>query len=294
MNSGFNLAWIELTDLPSWQAAFTGGPVLGVAVAVLAICSSAGCLYHRRRKPKGCLDPKKFKAFKLIKKTQISSNTARFRFALPTPTSRLGLPAGQHVVCRGRDAQGVEITRSYTPITLDSDSGHFELVVKMYPNGRMSHHFRQMRLGDDLPVRGPVGPFKYSPGQVRALGMIAGGSGITPMFQLIRAILENPKDRTSIYLVYANTTFEDILLKEEMDDLARKFTDSFKVYYVLSKPPEGWSGGTGHITKAMIQSHCPSPATNIKVLRCGPPSMNRVVAAHLDELGYTPQMQFQF
>jgi len=48
----------------------------------------------------GCLDPKNFKEFKLIKKTQISPNSARFRFALPTPSSILGLPVGKNILVR--------------------------------------------------------------------------------------------------------------------------------------------------------------------------------------------------
>nr|KJB77465.1 hypothetical protein B456_012G138400 [Gossypium raimondii] len=53
----------------------------------------------------------------------------------------------------------------------------------MYPQGRMSHHFRELRVGDYLAVKGPKGRFRYQPGEVRAFGMIAGGSGITPMLQ---------------------------------------------------------------------------------------------------------------
>ncbi|KAJ8646496.1 hypothetical protein MRB53_008244 [Persea americana] len=113
----------------------------------------------------------------------------------------------------GKDGTGEEVLKPYTPTTLDSDIGYFELVIKMYPQGRMSHHFREMRVGDFLPVRGPKGRFKYQPGQVRAFGMLAGGSGITPMFQVARAILENPNDSTKVHLIYANVTFEDILLK---------------------------------------------------------------------------------
>lgn len=48
----------------------------------------------------GCLDPKTFKEFKLVKRTQLSHNVAKFRFELPTPTSVLGLPIGQHMSCR--------------------------------------------------------------------------------------------------------------------------------------------------------------------------------------------------
>ncbi|KAI6676691.1 hypothetical protein NL676_037487 [Syzygium grande] len=266
---------------------------IGVALALVAILIS-GIYIFRRSRSRGCLDPKKFKEFRLIKKTQISPNSARFRFALPTPTSVLGLPVGQHIVCRGKDRDGKEVIRPYTPITLDSDLGYFELVVKMYPKGRMSHHFREMREGDYLPVKGPKGQFKYKPGQARAFGMLAGGSGITPMFQLIHAILENPRDKTKAHLIYANVTVNDILLKEDLDTFAKKFPDRFQVYYVLSQPHENWNGGIGHISKEMIRTRCPPPASDIQILRCGPPPMNKAMAAHLNELGYTQNMQFEF
>ncbi|XP_028807569.1 NADH--cytochrome b5 reductase 1 [Neltuma alba] len=269
-----------------------------VAVSLIVIALSAAYFFcynlFFRPKAKGCLDPKNFREFRLVKKTRLSPNSARFKFALPTPTSVLGLPVGKHVKCRGRDSNGEEVIRPYTPITLDSDVGYFELVVKMYPKGRMSHHFREMKEGDYLAVKGPKGRFSYKPGQARAYGMLAGGSGITPMFQLIRAILENPKDTTKLSLVYANVTVDDILLKEELDRFANKFPNRFSVYHVLNKPPNPWNGGVGFVSKEMIQTHCPAPAPDIQILRCGPPAMNKAMATHLDALGYTPNMQFEF
>ncbi|XP_057453373.1 NADH--cytochrome b5 reductase 1-like [Lotus japonicus] len=268
--------------------------LLGGAVALVAVGLTAALIYYRMKNPKGSLDPQNFKEFKLVKKTQLSPNAARFRFALPTPSSILGLPVGKHIRARGRDSQGEEVMRSYTPITLDSDRGYFDLVVKMYPNGKMSHHFRQMKEGDSLAVKGPKGRFGYKPGQVRAFGMIAGGSGITPMFQLIRAILENPKDKTKVYLIYANVTVDDILLKEELDNFANIYPYRFQLYHVLNKPPTEWNGGVGFISKEMIDSHCPAPSPDIQILRCGPPPMNKAIANHLNTLGYTSTMQFEF
>ncbi|KAL7202905.1 hypothetical protein ACSBR1_034375 [Camellia fascicularis] len=270
--------------------------MVGIAFALVAV--GAGTAYYfylsNKNKPKGCLNPENFKKFKLVKRTQLSHNVAKFRFDLPTPTSVLGLPIGQHMSCRGKDSQGEDVIKPYTPTTLDSDVGYFELVIKMYPQGRMSHHFREMREGDYLAVKGPKGRFKYQPGQVRAFGMLAGGTGITPMFQVARAILENPNDKTNINLIYANVTYEDILLKEELDNLACSFPNRFNVYYVLNQPSEGWDGGVGFVSKEMIQAHCPAPASDIQILRCGPPPMNKAMAAHLEALGYGPQMQFQF
>ncbi|KAL0359747.1 UNVERIFIED_CONTAM: NADH--cytochrome reductase 1 [Sesamum angustifolium] len=269
-----------------------GQLVVGVAVGLIAI--GAAYFLFSSKKPKVCLNPENFKQFKLVKKTQLSHNVAKFKFALPTPTSVLGLPIGQHISCRGKDSQGEEVIKPYTPTTLDSDVGYFELVIKMYPQGRMSHHFREMREGDYLAVKGPKGRFKYQPGQVRAFGMLAGGSGITPMFQVARAILENPSDQTKVHLIYANVTYDDILLKDELDSLAKNYPQRFKVYYVLNQPPEVWNGGVGFVSKEMIQAQCPPPASDIQILRCGPPPMNKAMAAHLDALGYTAAMQFQF
>ncbi|CAJ2671953.1 unnamed protein product [Trifolium pratense] len=241
-----------------------------------------------------CLNPEQFSEFKLVKKAQLSHNVAKFTFELPTPTSVLGLLIGQHINCRGKDGQGDEVIKPYTPTTLDSDVGHFDLVIKMYPQGRMSHHFREMRVGDSLAVKGPKGRFKYQLGEVRAFGMLAGGSGITPMFQVARAILENPSDKTKVHLIYANVTYEDILLKEELDGLATNYPDRFKIYYVLNQPPEIWDGGVGFVSKEMIQAHLPPPAQDIKILRCGPPPMNKAMAAHLEALEYAPESLFQF
>ncbi|CAI0452284.1 unnamed protein product [Linum tenue] len=267
---------------------------ISIAVAVVAIGAGTAYYLYITRKPKPCLDPDNFKEFKLVKRTQLSHNVAKFRFELPTPDSVLGLPIGQHMSCRGKDSVGEDVVKPYTPTTLDSDVGYFELVIKMYPQGRMSHHFRELQEGDYLAVKGPKGRFKYQPNQVKAFGMLAGGTGITPMFQVARAIMENSKDKTNVSLIYANVTFEDILLKEELDNLAKSFPGRFKVYYVLNQPPEGWDGGVGYVTADMIKEHCPPPTADVQMLRCGPPPMNKAMAAHLDALGFTPQMQFQF
>lgn len=278
---------MDLTGTPEMQ-------MVAICVAVAVVAVTAAYFLSSKKRSKGCLDPENFKEFRLVKRVQLSHNVAKFTFALPTPTSVLGLPIGQHISCRGKDSQGEEVIKPYTPTTLDSDVGRFELVIKMYPQGRMSHHFREMKVGDYLAVKGPKGRFRYQPGQARAFGMIAGGSGITPMFQVARAILENPKDKTKVHLIYANVTYEDILLKEELDSMAKSYPDRFSVYYVLNQPPEGWKGGVGFVSKEMIKEHCPPPASDIQILRCGPPPMNKAVATHLEELVYPPEMQFQF
>lgn len=101
--------------------------------------------------------------------------------------------------------------------------------------------------------------------------MIAGGTGIAPMVQVIRACLRNPSDKTRITLIYANVNVDDILLKTDLEELQNKHgEDRFKIFYVLNNPPAGWTGGAGFVTKEHIKEHIPNPATTDgKLLICG-------------------------
>lgn len=133
--------------------------------------------------------------------------------------------------------------------------------------------------------------------------MIAGGTGITPMLQIIRAALKNPLDQTKISLIYANVNVEDILLKKELDEFAEKHPDRFSLYYVLNNPPTPWTGGVGFVSKDHIKDTLPPTNPDIKILLCGPPpmmtamkyvhvyypqpvSLTATCRKHLNELGY--------
>lgn len=187
---------------------------------------------------------------------------ASYRFSLPTPKSILGLPIGQHISIAATlpitDASGntvsKEVVRSYTPISSDHQPGHFDLLLKSYPTGNISKYMASLIVGQTIKVKGPKGNMVYTPNMVRAFGMIAGGTGITPMLQIIRAIVRGRAtgDKTEINLIFANVGREDILLKEDLDELAK--TDSrFNVHYVLNNPPEKWDGGVGFVTPEMIK-----------------------------------------
>ncbi|KAI6132678.1 NADH-cytochrome b5 reductase [Pisolithus croceorrhizus] len=256
-----------------------------VALA-LALASSA-FIYLKFASPKRkpVLDPKVWQEFTLKEKIVVSPNTAIYRFALHHPDDVLGLPIGQHISISA-EINGKEIVRSYTPTSSDDDLGHFDLLIKSYEKGNISRYVSLLKIGDKVRVRGPKGFFKYSPTLAREIGMIAGGTGITPMLQIIRAALKNPADRTRLSLIYANVNVEDILLKKELDDLVAAYPDRFSVYYVLNNPPEGWTGGVGFVTKAQIEQYLPGTANDIKLLMCGPPPMMTAMKKHLAELNY--------
>lgn len=184
--------------------------------------------------------------------------TFSYRFSLPRPNDILGLPIGQHMsVAATIEGQPKEVVRSYTPISSDENLGYVDLLIKAYPQGNISKHVSQLNIGNTLKIKGPKGAMVYTPGMVRHLGMIAGGTGITPMLQIIRAIIRGRprnggKDTTKVDLIFANVNFEDILLKDDLDSLAKE-DDGFMVHYVLNNPPEKWDGGIGFCTPEMIK-----------------------------------------
>jgi cytochrome-b5 reductase len=113
----------------------------------------------------------------------------------------------------------------------------------------MTQFLDAMKIGDTIAFRGPSGKLKYlgngkfsikklrnEPPQevkVKNVNMIAGGSGITPMLQLVRDILKHKDDPTQVKLLYANQSEDDILLRKEIDELAEKHSEQFGVWYVI-------------------------------------------------------------
>jgi len=136
----------------------------------------------------------------------------------------------------------------------------------------MTQHLENMKIGETILVSGPKGRFTYSKNKYNKLGMIAGGTGITPMLQVIEEILKHPDDKTEIGLLYGNLTEQDIILRERLEELASKHSN-FTFYNVLNEPPAGWTQGVGFITQDMIEKYLPAKGDKMNILMCGPPPM---------------------
>ncbi|KAL4399679.1 NADH-cytochrome b5 reductase [Malassezia pachydermatis] len=210
--------------------------------------------------------------------------TCSYRFEIP---GTLGISTGQHVSVRA-PVNGRQVMRSYTPITDHDVEGYVDLMVKSYPTGNLSRVMNELKIGDTVEMKGPKGRFLYEPNMVSRIGMIAGGTGITPCYQVIKAVLQNPADNTKLNLIYANVNEDEILLKKELDALAKQHPTRFSVYYFLDKPPANWTGGTGFVTREAIAEQLPSPSESCRILMCGPPPMMEAMKKHLVSLDFPP------
>ncbi|XP_074078496.1 NADH-cytochrome b5 reductase 1 [Macrotis lagotis] len=293
---------------------------LGVGLlSLLGVALGSYLIRRSRRAPVTLLDPNEKYLLRLLDKTTVSHNTKKFRFALPSIHHILGLPIGKHVYLSAR-IDGSLVVRPYTPVTSDENKGYVDLVIKVYlkgvhpkfpEGGKMSQYLDSLKIGDVVEFRGPSGmltyngkgkfdihPSKKSPAEHRMakkLGMIAGGTGITPMLQLIRAILKDPEDPTQCFLLFANQTEKDIILREVLEELQARHPERFKLWFTLDHPPAGWTYGKGFVTAEMIQEHLPAPGDDVLLLLCGPPPMIQLAChPNLDKLGYSQKMRFTY
>lgn len=92
-------------------------------------------------------------------------------------------------------------------------------------------------------------------------------------------------DTTQIDLIYTNQTYEDIIMKEDLDNIV-KTDPRIRVHYILSQPPGSWDGGVGHVTLDMIKDRLPVPSAGTKIMLCGPPGMIDAMKVSLESLGY--------
>ncbi|KAK7894942.1 hypothetical protein LTR67_005681 [Exophiala xenobiotica] len=237
------------------------------------------------------MDWKGFTELKLQSSEMVNHNVKRLTFALPDDESITGISPITSLLSRHTpEGAWIPVFRPYTPVSENDVPGTVTFMVKKYPNGKGSGKMHSLQPGDTMKFK-PLHEFDYKPNQYSAITCIAGGSGITPIYQLTRAILNNPEDKTKIALVYANNTEEDILLKSEFDELAQKYPGRFTRSYVVSKTTPQNEGvyEKGYVNKELLSKAMPHKMNerNVKVLVSGPPPMVESVAGAKGGFGWT-------
>lgn len=173
-------------------------------------------------------------------------------------------------------------------------------MVKHYPNGKSSTNLHNLQPGQSLFFLASMKGHQWKANSFPHVTLIAGGAGITPIYQLTQAILRNPEDKTALTVVFGVNSDKDILLKKEFEKWEKEFPGRFKAVYTVSNPVSGSPYRKGYVTKELLKEVTPSPeGKETMVFVCGPPAMEKTLVGDkksgvLAELGYKKDQIYKF
>lgn len=194
-------------------------------------------------------------------------------------------------------------------LTISAPSGHqgkFSIIsaptqdtlaftVKKINDDQVSAYlFEQIKPGDSISVSTPAGMAGVKTNADRRITyyMIAGGSGITSLYALIRGILDE-EPLSTVHLLYANRDVADIIYRSELNELVDRHQHQFYLRHYLSSPTtpafiDHWDGKVGRITPISLDKYLldfPKQTLTEKFFICGPAKMSATLSAHLARAG---------
>lgn len=204
--------------------------------------------------------------------------------------------SGQHLIV-AVNIDGKEERRSYSLNSSPYLDDHLQITVKRVSGGKVSNYLNDhITVGDQLKVRSPQGNLyiDVTPDDYKSVYLFAAGSGITPIISILKSSLQGSVYNT-VYLLYGNSSEDQILFKKELDQLKKYFNRRLHIVYTLSKPGF-WTNKhfqKGRIDQKMIESFIsdyPPHAQNTEYYACGPGGMNELVQSTLLDLGIPKEM----
>jgi len=181
-----------------------------------------------------------------------------------------------------------KIRRSYSMSSSPYTDVSLAITIKRVPGGYASNLLLDsVKVGDTLEVMEPMGAFfpKQSDDQTRQVVFIGAGSGITPLFSILKSILM-VEPESEVFLIYGSRNEESIIFKNKLEALQAKYGERLNVVHTLSQPSDSWEGERGRLNKSHLLKIIEKlPALNkseAEFFLCGPEDMmeeaNRALA----------------
>jgi ferredoxin-NADP reductase len=194
---------------------------------------------------------------------------------------------GQHVDVRLTAEDGYQAQRSYS---IASPPGEpVAITVELLEDGEVSSYLAdELREGDEIEVRGPIGGyFVWEPGGDERLLLVGGGSGIVPLMAMIRHRAATG-DRTPTRLLHSSRRLEEVIYLRELEELAER-DDGLEVFLTLTREqPPGWEGYSRRVDVELMREVAWKPSQRPAVFVCGSTGFVEAAAGALVELGQDP------
>ncbi len=197
--------------------------------------------------------------------------------------------AGQYVTVEVMIAQKV-YRRAYSLATSPYTDAHPAITIKRVAGGIVSNYLNEViKSGDTLTILPPIGNFLLPPlHQLTQLVFVAGGSGITPLFAMLKAAL-HATAALRVLLIYASRDEDHIIYAQPLAELTQKYPTRLQVMHVLSKPSTAWQGSRGRLTPVQASAWLPADEEGVRYFLCGPEGLMQMVREQLYEANIPPE-----
>jgi len=227
-------------------------------------------------------------SWRLAKVAEVRPETARVvTVALDVPGWDGHLP-GQHLDLRLTAEDGYQAERSYS-IASAPDGARVELAVERLDDGEVSPYLAgELRQGDQLELRGPVGGyFVWEPSRGGPLLLVGGGSGVVPLMAMLRHRAASGS-QVPARLLFSSRSLDEVIFREELERLEAA-DDGLTVAHTLTRAqPPGWAGYARRIDAVMLEEVGWRPGERPLAFVCGPTRLVEAVAGDLVALGHDP------
>ncbi len=183
-----------------------------------------------------------------------------------------------------------KVRRSYSMSSSPHVDASLSVTVKRLPGGLVSNYLcDRLKEGDVLETLEPMGTFTptLDPSAKRLHILIGAGSGITPLFSMLKSIL-HAEPKSEVWLIYGNRNEQEIIYKAHLDAISSVYTDRLTVTHILSQPSAAWTGFSGRINQSnllkLLESHKAETLRQADYYLCGPDGLMDEVRSALNLL----------
>ncbi|MFW5760258.1 MAG: 2Fe-2S iron-sulfur cluster-binding protein [Cyclobacteriaceae bacterium] len=185
------------------------------------------------------------------------------------------------------EVDGKEERRSYSLNSSPYIDKNPAVTIKREEGGKVSGYLiDNLKPGDELKIIKPMGKFTtdFDPKNKRHLVFIGGGSGITPLYSILRSALEKEPE-SKVTLLYGNRDEENVIFKDKLQQLKNQYSDRFTYFHTLSQPGESWTGEKGRLDQEKLSAVLGDELKANEYFLCGPQGMMKMAEEYLKGQG---------
>lgn len=228
-----------------------------------------------------------------VKDKVIETPTAvSFVLEIPQPVAERFIYKPGQFVSLSLIVNGETISRSYSLSTSPLTDEEFKITVKRVSGGKGSNFLiDQVQIGDELRVTPPAGLFYKPTMDNRHYVFFAAGSGITPVFSILKSVLF-ANEQNIATLVYCNKNPQEVIYRNELEHLTKKYGERLRVVHIFSQSNEGdFHGRLDNAKMQSIWTQVQRSHLNQEIYLCGPETFMDIAQNYLSDNGLVTETQ---